>query len=295
MKTLNEKLYDNLLENADNMTDEWLSYRIIKLGSVYSSAAGDDAVQMLRKQNRLTIRSIATRLSGQTGQFETMKRKWAELVAESRIRSNTPIHEVFDAVMRFRTVYWSYIERFIRANNHEVQRTDVLRWGSEMNQAFDELFHEFSRTYHEMTEERMIAQQKMIRELGTPVIKIDGERGILPLIGDICPDSQDDRTGALCKIGYHPSVHRPVGRLDHRYNGCAANVRIHTNPQLARYPVHCHRNPSRNRTDVDPSWARFQLNCHLRLSPAGAGKHTYLKRESEGNRWPVIPRMFPIH
>ncbi|MCW1928405.1 STAS domain-containing protein [Bhargavaea beijingensis] len=188
MKTLNEKLYDNLLENADNMTDEWLSYRIIKLGSVYSSAAGDDAVQMLRKQNRLTIRSIATRLSGQTGQFETMKRKWAELVAESRIRSNTPIHEVFDAVMRFRTVYWSYIERFIRANNHEVQRTDVLRWGSEMNQAFDELFHEFSRTYHEMTEERMIAQQKMIRELGTPVIKIDGERGILPLIGDIDSD-----------------------------------------------------------------------------------------------------------
>lgn len=188
MKTLNEKLYENLLENADKMTDEWLSNRILKLGSVYSAAAGDDAVKMLRKQNRLTIRSIATRLSGQTGQFEAMKRKWAELVAESRIRSNTPIHEVFDAVMRFRTVYWSFIERFIRANNEEVQRTDVLRWGSEMNQAFDELFHEFSRSYHEMTEERLIAQQTLIRELGTPVIKIDGERGILPLIGDIDTD-----------------------------------------------------------------------------------------------------------
>ena len=188
MKTVNEKLYDYLLVNAEKMTDEWLSKRDLKIGSVYSSAADDQAVGMLRKQNRLTIRSIATRLSGQSGHFEALKKKWAELVAESRIRSNTPIHEVFDAVMRFRTIYWSFIERFIRANNDEVLRADVLRWGSEMNEAFDELFHEFSVTYHEITEERLIAQQSLIQELGTPVIKIDGERGILPLIGDIDTD-----------------------------------------------------------------------------------------------------------
>ncbi|MFC7366592.1 MULTISPECIES: STAS domain-containing protein [Bhargavaea] len=185
MNLVNEKLYDYLLENAEHMTDEWLSNRDFKIGSVYSSSADDHAVETLRKQNRLTIRSIATRLSGQPGHFERLKKNWAELVAESRIRSNTPIHEVFDAVMRFRTIYWSFIERFIRANNDEVLRADVLRWGSEMNESFDELFHEFSMAYHEITEERLTAQQSLIRELGTPVIKIDGERGILPLIGDI--------------------------------------------------------------------------------------------------------------
>ncbi|WP_082818708.1 STAS domain-containing protein [Bhargavaea cecembensis] len=188
MKTLNERLYDDLLEKADEMTDEWLSDRVVKRGSIYSSAAGDQTVEMLREQNRLTIRSISTRLSGHKGHFEGMKEKWAEWVAESRIQSNTPVHEVFDSVMRFRTVFWSFIERFIRANNDEVHRTDVLRWGREMNHAFDDLFHEFTRTYHEMTEARLTAQQALIQELGTPVIKIDCERGILPLIGDIDTD-----------------------------------------------------------------------------------------------------------
>lgn len=188
MKTANDRLYDYLLENAENMTDEWLSKRDFKIGSVYSAAADDQEVETLRKQNRLTIRSIATRLSGQAGHFEVLKKKWAELVAESRIRSNTPIHEVFDAVMRFRTIYWSNIERFIRENNDEIIRADVLRWGSGMNEAFDELFHEFSRAYHEMTEERLMAQKSLIQEIGTPVIKIDRERGILPVIGDIDTD-----------------------------------------------------------------------------------------------------------
>ncbi|MET3575628.1 STAS domain-containing protein [Bhargavaea ullalensis] len=185
MTEINRALFDFLEEHAEKITDEWMNRRDEQQGSIYAPGADGFMKQALREQNRLTNLALATCLVGDTDEFEKRKNEWAELVAASRVRTGTPIHEVLRALGSARFVFWTFVERFIQENNAEVAREDLLRWSEELNSSFDELVLSFCREYHALMEERLRAQQSLIDELGSPVIQIDCERGILPLVGDI--------------------------------------------------------------------------------------------------------------
>lgn len=185
MAEINRALFDYLKEHTEEITDEWLARRDGKQGSIYAPTADGVTKQALREQNRLTNLALATCLLGDQDQFEKRKDEWAELVAGSRVKSGTPIHEVLRALGSARLVFWSFVEKFIIENDSSVKREDLLRWSEELNSSFDELVVAFSSEYHDLMQGRLKAQQSLIDELGSPVIKIDCERGILPLVGDI--------------------------------------------------------------------------------------------------------------
>ncbi|WP_040224967.1 STAS domain-containing protein [Bhargavaea cecembensis] len=185
MEQINQALFDFLKGHSDQITDDWLALREKKFGSIYSADAGIHAENTLREQNRMTNRTLATSLIGDKEAFESLKNEWAELVAGSRVRTGTPIHEVLEAVGSARLVFWTYVERFVREHDDEVKRSDLLRWSEDVNRSHDDIVYAFSKEYNELMQSRLLAQQSLIDELGSPVIKIDCERGILPLVGDI--------------------------------------------------------------------------------------------------------------
>lgn len=181
----NKELNTYLMDNIKTITDEWLALRDPGQQSIYSSDAGAATEQTLREQNNLTNRTIASSLLGPSGNFEDQKTEWAELIAKSRIASNTSISEVVDAISRVRKVFWREIERFVGQRSEPVPVAVVLQWGETIHLAFDELLTAFSDMYFALMTTRLNAQQSLIDELSSPIIKINDNIGILPLVGDI--------------------------------------------------------------------------------------------------------------
>lgn len=181
----NRKLYEYLSENINTITEEWLLSREKIRGSVYSQDAGDQAEKMLREQNQLTNLTVTSSLLTKQETFEENKKNWAIIVAKSRVNSQTPIFEVQEALSKVRKIYWQYVENFVQLEGEKVLRSDIMNWNITINIAFDELMVEFSKTYDELMNTRLIAQQSLIEELNAPVIKLNPTIGVLPIIGDI--------------------------------------------------------------------------------------------------------------
>lgn len=185
MGDMDIELYGYLIDHLDFISDEWLNLRIKEEGSIYSIDAGEEVEHTLREQNRLTILTVASSLLADEKQFRESKEKWAKIVAKSRIESNTPIHEVLGALSKVRKIYWSFVEKFSFLKGEEVTKEDLQRWGTIIHLAFDELYVQFSEMYFKLMTNRLSAQLDLIDELSSPVIKINSETGVLPLIGDI--------------------------------------------------------------------------------------------------------------
>lgn len=183
MNNRNRELYNFLLEHLDAITEDWLSGREEKLGSIYSKDANTE--QMLREQNRLTNLTIASSLLEDQETFEENKKNWAKLVAESRVNSRTPIYEVLEAVSKGRQAIWQYIEKFVDGEGDRTFRSDIMDWGIAIHMAFDELMVEFTKRYDDLMNTRLYAQQSLIEELNAPIIKLNATIGVLPIIGDV--------------------------------------------------------------------------------------------------------------
>ncbi|MCS0790873.1 STAS domain-containing protein [Cytobacillus firmus] len=184
MNAKNRLLYDYIQENSINITDMWLSLRDKQKGSIYSADADPAYEKLLREQNTFTNRTVSAALIDNDTFNENME-EWAITVAESRVDSNTPIFQVLEALSNVRETYWHFVEKFINENKSEVTADDVLKWSTIINKAFDKLINKFSEKYYQLTTNRLVAQQSLINELGTPVIPIKDHTAVLPLIGNI--------------------------------------------------------------------------------------------------------------
>lgn len=182
---MDEQLYNYLIDNVEAITDEWLSLREEREGSIYSIDADPSTEEQLRTQNRLTNITVASSLLADKQEFENNKESWALIVAESRVNTQTPIHEVLEALSNVRHTFWLFVQRFAVLKGSEVSQNDIIRWGDIIHIAFDKLYVHFAEMYYILINKRFTAQQSLIEELGTPVIKINSSVGILPLIGDI--------------------------------------------------------------------------------------------------------------
>jgi rsbT co-antagonist protein RsbR len=122
-------------------------------------------------------------LEDKTAFIDTME-QWATLVARSRVESDTPIYEVLEALNKVRETYWAFITDFMLMDT-QITKDMIIRWSRLINSAFDQLNREFTEQYYLLTKERLLAQQELINELGSPVIPIVDAIAVLPLIGEI--------------------------------------------------------------------------------------------------------------
>lgn len=185
MSDVDAELYGFIIDHIEDITNEWLSYRSKKKGSIYSIDVDQKIENALKKQNNLTNLTVASSLLRDSTQYEESKGNWAQLIAESRVGSNTPIPEVLEALSKARRAFWVFVEKFISLNVASVTQGDLLKWGMTINRAFDELTVNFSSHYNKLMDTRLAAQTNLIDELNSPVIKINQEIGVLPLVGDI--------------------------------------------------------------------------------------------------------------
>ncbi|GKV65598.1 MULTISPECIES: STAS domain-containing protein [Sporosarcina] len=185
MKQLDVKLYEFLMANFNNITDSWLSMREVEDGSVYSLDVNDKMEETLREQNKLTNLTITSSLLDDPEIFEKNKKKWAAVVALSRVNSSTPIEDVLAALSKVRLTYWKFIKEFYLLHGDDVTIEDYVRWSETINNAFDQINVDFAAAYNKFINSKFDIQQTLINELSSPVIKLTDKIGVVPLVGDM--------------------------------------------------------------------------------------------------------------
>ncbi|MEK4523078.1 STAS domain-containing protein [Psychrobacillus sp. FSL W7-1457] len=184
MSSINEQLYDYLIENSPYITQQWLEEKRNFTDPFYSNNSNPLQDELLREQNALTIRTVATAFWNENS-FSDLLKTWAETVAKNRVENDIAIHHVIEALNKTREIIWSYVERFVHAKEKEISNANIIKWSTTYNQSFDRLIFEFSKRYYYLFTTRFNAQQTLIRELSSPIIPILEKVGVLPIVGDV--------------------------------------------------------------------------------------------------------------
>ena len=184
MRNIDKELYQYILDHSSLITENWLNMREKQDGSIYSVNAAGGVEQQLRTQNTLTVTTVTSALLDDCAIFNESMVEWALIVAESRVKSDTPIYEVLEAMNKVREIYWKTIVTFIN-DMDKVTKEDIIRWNFVIHKAFDRLIGRFTELYYELTSMRLNAQQELINELSAPVIPLVDSIAVLPLTGDI--------------------------------------------------------------------------------------------------------------
>ncbi|WP_445488901.1 STAS domain-containing protein [Niallia sp. 03133] len=183
MSLTDKSLYDYIVKNSAKITEKWFTLMNGKDGSIYSKKSSSSVKGLLENQHASTIKTAMSAFLEDQQAFSDNLSNWAKDVAQSRVDLGTPAHEVLQALSITRKTIWDEIELCILM--YRIPTETVLKWSSIFHCAFDQLNNQFGSMYHEFTQDRFFAQQKLIQELSIPVIPIINHIGVFPLIGNI--------------------------------------------------------------------------------------------------------------
>lgn len=180
-----EALYQFLVDNATDFTQDWLKCQRIITGSDYSADAPPEIMNRVKEQNSNYVRLVAKSLYQSEEEMKETIAAWTSQTASDRIKSKTDLTEVAWNSGVFRRVYWEYVQKFVSETDFEITLDDVFTWEKKLNYTLDYVFETFIIVFMDILMNRLASQATLIKELSAPVITLTKEVGLLPLIGEI--------------------------------------------------------------------------------------------------------------
>ncbi|TQR17289.1 STAS domain-containing protein [Psychrobacillus soli] len=184
MSDLNKELYNFLMENKSNITDEWLAAKLLD----NPSYATPDTEGFLRNENSSLLEAISSVYIQDKKDYRLYIENRAFQVAEMRVEESFPLYESIHGFNKVRKIFWNFVEKFIEQTDEKVTGIEVAIWSDLMNTAIDYILEIFAKHHHEYSQKILIAKQALITELSSPVIPIKEGIGVLPLVGSIDPE-----------------------------------------------------------------------------------------------------------
>ncbi|MED1204593.1 STAS domain-containing protein [Heyndrickxia acidicola] len=181
----NQELYHFLLGKAEQLTEDWFnSLDKVNLGGVYS-ATDPEVIKTLKRQNyEFHLHLCKVFVEDEQSFFKDFE-KWIYTVSRDSQHLNTPVHSIISEFMRVRTQYLDFIDQFAEMKKDVYEPERVRAWINVIIRAFDQVIIQTTEETYNYSTELLRAQQEMIYELSSPVIKLDNNRALLPLVGDI--------------------------------------------------------------------------------------------------------------
>ncbi|MBM7621574.1 rsbT co-antagonist protein RsbR [Bacillus tianshenii] len=179
----NEELHSFLLNKAKVLTEEWYeSLDKDNSTGVYAST-NPEVIQTLKKQNYdFHLQLCKVFIEEETKFFHDFQH-WILSIAQDEQHLRTPIHFTLREFFRVREQYLQFISEFV--STHEEEQKNEVIWMKMIMKAFDKVVLKFVEEHQKVSEQTLKAQQEMIQELSSPVIALDNNRALLPLVGDI--------------------------------------------------------------------------------------------------------------
>ncbi|SMQ85147.1 rsbT co-antagonist protein RsbR [Bacillus sp. OV166] len=181
----NKELHSFLLAKARNLTEEW--YNSLDKNDSSGVYASDDPniINTLKKQNFDFHLHLCEAFIREETAFLEEFQKWILRIAQDPQHLNTPIHFMLREFFRVREQYLDYIKDFVSLHMGEFPNEVIDSWNRMILKAFDKVMLGFVEERQYYLHQKLSAQQELIQELSSPVITLNNEVALLPLVGDI--------------------------------------------------------------------------------------------------------------
>lgn len=181
----NQELYTFLLNKAKQLTEEW--YNSLDKSDpkgVYAST-DPDKIKALKEQNfEFHLHLCEIFIEEETLFFQNFD-KWVLKLATDEEHLKTPIHFVIREFIRVRKQYLESIQEFISGSERKITQQEIDLWNEMIIKTFDRTILQFTEETYKYSNSRLEAQREVINSLSSPVITLNNNRALLPLVGEI--------------------------------------------------------------------------------------------------------------
>ncbi|WP_078381183.1 STAS domain-containing protein [Sutcliffiella halmapala] len=179
----NPELHTFLLDKAKNLTEEWYkSLDKSNTSGVYAST-NHEVIETLKKQNYEFHLQLCKVFIEEETKFYQGFQKWILTIAQDDQHLCTPVHFTIKEFFKVKEQYLHFIHNFVSL--HETERDREVLWNQMVMRAFDKIVLKYVEEHQKYANQKLQAQQEMIQELSSPVIGLDNNRALLPLVGEI--------------------------------------------------------------------------------------------------------------
>lgn len=181
----NQELYTFLLNKAKQLTEEW--YNSLDKSDpkgVYAST-DPDKIKALKEQNfEFHLHLCEIFIEEETLFFQKFD-KWVLKIATDEEHLKTPIHFVIREFIRVRKQYLESIQEFISGSERKITQQEIDLWNEMIIKTFDRTILQFTEETYKYSNSRLEAQREVINSLSSPVITLNNNKALLPLVGEI--------------------------------------------------------------------------------------------------------------
>lgn len=181
----NKELGEFLIEEAWELTEEWYeSLDKSESFGVYSSTNPKD-VKLLKTQNYEFHLRFFQLFIKEEAEFKEGLEGWLTYLANDANHLATPVHFIAREFFKSRNQYLKLIKKFVSLNKGKYSEEIIELWNQQILDNMDSVVTWFMEELHKASTVRLKSQQEMINELSSPVIALNNDVGLLPLVGDI--------------------------------------------------------------------------------------------------------------
>ncbi|MDP4163045.1 MAG: STAS domain-containing protein [Bacillota bacterium] len=181
----NQPLYEFLVEHSRAISDEWYEHIVDHDPTSVYASKNPVVIATLKEQNYDFILHLNKIFIEEENEFFITFEDWIIMISKDGEHSKTPIPSVIREFIRVRNVYLDYVKAFAHLHQDRVKPEDILLWNKMVMKALDVSIHKFVDEAYTNANRKLAAQQEMINELSSPVIALNDDKALLPLIGDI--------------------------------------------------------------------------------------------------------------
>ncbi|PYZ94676.1 RsbT co-antagonist protein RsbRB [Salipaludibacillus keqinensis] len=180
-----KELYDYLISNVNQITEEWYE-TIDKKGpkGIYSSQ-DPSVVNNLKRQNNEFHKRFFEVFNQEESIFFQGLEKWILEIAMDDEHLNTPLHLILREFNRTQQQYVKLIDEYVETVKEEYPLKEIIQWYRTVDKTFREITVWFVEEHTNFSKKRIEAQQEVIMELSSPVITLSQHVALLPLVGEI--------------------------------------------------------------------------------------------------------------
>ena len=185
MTMINQSLYEFMEKESKNITEDWFkTLEEDDVDSVYS-VKDSDAIHKLMQQNTAYLITLNLIFTKPISEVQERIYSWINEIGNDRAHLQTPLNQMFREFVRTRDIYLSYINKFVEENSTEASKELADEWRKQVIKTLDFTIHHFIKKIDTNTTVQLEAQKEMINELSSPVILLQNNSALLPLVGDI--------------------------------------------------------------------------------------------------------------
>lgn len=181
----NKELYDYFCEKSWQLTEDWYqNLDKIEQDGVYISV-DPKVIETVKKQNNEFHLKFCEVFNKEETEFYADFEKWIVSVAQDENHLATHLHAILKEFFRTQEQYLKLVQDFLEEHNGEFSQKEVDQWNSVITKTMSEVIVWFTEEYNNHSQKRLKAQQELIIELSSPIISLNEDIALLPLVGDI--------------------------------------------------------------------------------------------------------------